>query len=100
MREAPFDLSQNGRAGLRVVVSDIERELSCLAREAPAAQHRTALEGLTASWAKLVELLALGTAPELRECPRCGHSGMRAATRCGNCWSVLSPAPASNEAVQ
>lgn len=95
MREAPFDPSQATRVNLRVVVSDIGRDLACLARDAPAAEHQSAVGALTVSWARLVELMALGTAPELRECPRCGNSAMRAATRCGSCWSPLSPAPAT-----
>ena len=44
------------------------------------------------AWTSLVDTLALGPAPELRECPRCGHAGMLAATRCGYCWIVLCPA--------
>ena len=92
MREAPFDPSESERVSLRIVVSDIERDLSCLAREAPIDEHRSAIGALTASWARLVELLALGLAPELRQCPVCGKSGTPAATRCGYCWSVLTPA--------
>ncbi|HXU81635.1 MAG TPA: hypothetical protein VN914_09580 [Polyangia bacterium] len=95
MREAPFDPSESERVSLRIVVTDIERELSCLTREAPVAEHRSAVDALTASWARLVQLLALGVAPELRQCPHCGNSGMRAATRCGHCWAALTP-----EAVQ
>jgi hypothetical protein len=95
MREAPFEPSESERANLRAVVGDIDRELACLAREAPAADHRSALGDLVASWASLVQLLALGVAPELRECPRCGNRGMRAATRCGYCWLALTPAQAS-----
>jgi hypothetical protein len=91
MREAPFNPSESDRVSLRIVVTDIERELASLTREAPAAEHRLAIDALIASWARLVELLALGAAPELRQCPRCGNSGRRAATRCGHCWSPLPP---------
>jgi hypothetical protein len=42
-------------------------------------------------WAALVAALALGPAPELRDCPSCGKAGMRAATRCGYCWLALIP---------
>jgi hypothetical protein len=93
MREAAFDPSESERATLRIVVSDIEQELSCLARPSSAAEHQTAMGALTASWARLVDLLALGLAPELRQCARCGHSGMRAATRCGQCWGALPELP-------
>jgi hypothetical protein len=93
MREAPFDPSENERAALRIVVSDIERELSCLGKLASPAEHQSALGALTASWARLVELLALGAAVELRQCSRCGGRCMRAATRCGRCWAALTPEP-------
>jgi hypothetical protein len=91
MREAPFSPSENDKVSLRVVIADIERDLSCLGREAPPAEHRLAIDALIASWARLVELLALGPAPQLRQCPRCGNSGRRAAIRCGHCWSPLAP---------
>ena len=39
----------------------------------------------------LVDSLALGPAPEMRECPVCKHRGLRAATRCGFCWTALAP---------
>jgi hypothetical protein len=91
MSETTFVPSDGDRARLRLVVTDIERELACLSRESPAAEHRTAISALAAGWARLVDLLALGSPPQRRECPKCGQSGMRAATRCGNCWSVLSP---------
>jgi hypothetical protein len=93
MREAPFDPSESERASLRIVVSDIERELTCLGREASPTEHRSALGALTVSWARLVELMALGVAPELRQCPRCGSHGMRQATRCGRCWAALTAEP-------
>jgi hypothetical protein len=66
-------------ATLRSLVSVIEHEL---ASAAPA-------EGLRAAWTQMVEILALGPAPELRECATCGNTGMRAATRCMHCWSSL-----------
>jgi hypothetical protein len=56
--------------------------------------------GLREAWTALVEALALGPAPELRDCPSCGNTGMRAATRCGSCWVALHPpddAPKSSQ---
>lgn len=47
--------------------------------------------GLRSSWKRLVDVLALGPAPERRACPHCGTMGMRAATRCGSCWEKLVP---------
>ena len=77
------------RTGLRVIMSTIDRLL------ADPATPLTA-DRLRPSWASLVQALALGPEPELRECPRCGKMGMRAATRCGFCWGVLD-APALPE---
>ena len=74
---------------LRTVIAAIDRELLLL----PAADGdgEAATEPLRRSWDELVELLALGPAPETRVCPICGHTCMHDATRCGNCWNKLSP---------
>jgi len=40
MREVPFDPSESERVTPRIVVSDIERALSCLALEAPEADEQ------------------------------------------------------------
>ncbi len=66
---------------MRALVVVMDREI---AHGAPTAE-------LTAAWTQLVALLALGPAPELRSCPRCGAVGMRAASRCGGCWQALPP---------
>jgi hypothetical protein len=56
---------------------------------------------LRAAWTELVEVLALGPAPQTRECPACHGIGMRAASRCGHCWVALEPLPPlSNEVSQ
>jgi hypothetical protein len=75
---------------LRPVVAAIDREMS---RVAGGALNPTGpgVGKLLESWAELVELLALGPVPEMRECSVCKHMGMRAATRCGFCWTALSP---------
>ncbi|MBL8951509.1 MAG: hypothetical protein JNK82_12065 [Myxococcaceae bacterium] len=71
------------RAGLRVAVADIDDALGAVSRSGDAR--------LTNAWARLVNLLALGPAPALRACPRCGRAGMRDAKICGYCWERLSP---------
>ncbi len=79
--------------GLRPIVEAVDREMTRLAARARATDAEMA--GLLSAWAKLVEFLALGPAPELRACPYCGGVGMRAATLCGTCWRRLDPpAPA------
>jgi hypothetical protein len=71
------------RSNLRVSVACVEQVLAQAPPE-PA---------LRAAWDALVKVLALGPAPETRECPRCHTVGMRGASRCGNCWTALGPLP-------
>lgn len=79
-----MSLPDTARSRIRAIVATIDREMSRLPR-------RVATDGLLASWADLVDELALGPEPEVRECPVCKHVGMRAATLCGHCWTKLSP---------
>jgi hypothetical protein len=72
--------------GLRPIVENVDREMSRLL-----ARPDADTSALLASWAELVEYLALGPAPERRACPFCGSVGMRAATWCGTCWRKLVP---------
>lgn len=74
--------------GLRPLVEELDVEMSRLAARGNAGGDTVAL---LASWGKLIEYLALGPAPELRTCPFCGGTGMRAATVCGHCWKKLEP---------
>lgn len=80
------------RSRLRVTVATIERELSRLRRQEEA-DGNSSSDGLLTSFADLVDQLALGPEPEVRECPVCNSIGMRAATLCGNCWATLTPPP-------
>ena len=81
--------------GVRAAVEAMDREVASLGAGAADAPG---LKELRASWGKLVEVLALGPAPELRDCPHCGTTGMRAAIRCGKCWAKLVPPRAGPEA--
>ena len=72
--------------GLRVIVERLDREMSRLL-----ARPGGDTTALLSSWAELVEFLALGPAPELRECPSCGSPGVRRATRRSTCWKKLDP---------
>lgn len=76
--------SDEAMAKLRVVVDVIGQEIA----------HSPSTPAFHAAWTELVTLLALGAAPETRECPACHGIGMRAATRCGRCWAALEPLPA------
>jgi hypothetical protein len=76
------------RDGLRTLVATIDQEISKLPHGGDGA-HPT--DGLRASWLDLTKLLALGPTPETRQCPVCGGTGMRAASRCSSCWAALAP---------
>ena len=78
--------------GIRAAVDTMGDEVTRLGEGATAAYGKD-LTALRASWGALVDVLALGPAPEYRECPHCGTTGMRAATRCGHCWEKLVPPP-------
>ncbi len=82
---------QNGR--LHAAVAVVNRDLSRVCAENRDDANRANIAALSSSWRDLVELLALGPAPELRNCPECGNVGMRAATLCGYCWTRLTPPP-------
>ncbi len=80
------------RSRLRATVATIEREIARLPGQVPD-DGQSRPSDLLASWHDLVEQLALGPEPELRECPVCGRIGMRTATLCGFCWTKLTPLP-------
>jgi hypothetical protein len=68
-----------------------DRLRDAVARVQEEVGRATSSPALRSAWDGLVGTLALGPRPELRACPICGHSGMRAATRCGYCWAKLAP---------
>jgi hypothetical protein len=74
---------------LRVFVEAVDREISGLLPGQSDAAQPHQFQALRTSWGELVDWLALGPAPQLRTCPKCGHSGMRDATLCGYCWEKL-----------
>jgi hypothetical protein len=76
--------------GLRGFVDGVERDVVQVSQGA-SPPDKASVDRLVRSWGRLVDFLALGPAPELRDCPHCGASGMRAATRCGRCWQKLVP---------
>jgi hypothetical protein len=73
---------------LRPILDDMGRELSRFTTRVGGGQDPTAL---MASWAKVVDFLALGPARELAKCPYCRAVGSWTATRCGHCWKKLPP---------
>ncbi len=78
------------RSRLRATVAKMEREMAPL-KAADATGGKRPYDDLIASFDDLVQQLALGPEPEVRECPSCGAIGMRVATVCGACWTKLTP---------
>jgi len=76
--------------GLRAAVASVDHEMDKLAIRRTQTED-AAPEPLLTAWRELLDKLDLGPPPQLRSCPVCGQSGMRAATRCGYCWSTLEP---------
>jgi hypothetical protein len=95
MNSSRFSVPDAAQSRLRATIAMIECELARLPRPVAGDASGTSPTGLLASFADLVEQLALGPEPEVRECPVCKHTGMRAATVCGYCWTKLvAPATA------
>jgi hypothetical protein len=70
----------------------MDRELAALKTAAKAdPDGKGPHDALLASFDDLVDQLALGPEPEVRECPKCRGIGMRIATVCGTCWTKLTP---------
>lgn len=78
------------RDGLREFVDAMESDVALVVRNT-SPKDSASVARLVGTWAKLVDFLALGPAPELSACPHCGVVGMRAATRCASCWAKLVP---------
>ena len=83
-------LSDTEAAALRLLLGDVNREMATLFGPAPP-EGITPAVALRAAWARLVGVLSLGAAPELRACPVCHRDCRRAASLCGSCWAKLPP---------
>ncbi len=71
---------------LRALMARMQEQVTRSA-EGASAENGKALEG---AWANLSQHLAVGPAPDTRDCPACGKTVMTAATVCGYCWTKLS----------
>lgn len=91
MNSQRFLVPDAARSRLRATVATIEDEISRLPNQGRDVNSGSPPNGLLASFTDLVEQLALGPEPEVRQCAVCKHTGMRAATLCGYCWTKLTP---------
>ena len=73
---------------LRTLVTAVEKEIG-LVPGATTADSKTPRNALDTSWSHLVEMLDLGSEPQMRECPACRHQCTLGASRCGRCWASL-----------
>jgi len=91
-----FETRDAERADVRTACAALDGAIGHLLRPA-SPSSTTEDKELRVLWAELVQLLvksrALEPARELRECPICGATGMRAATRCCRCWTRLPVQP-------
>jgi hypothetical protein len=67
----------------------VGKEIALVPGAATAAESQNPRTALDMTWSRLVDMLDLGTEPEMRECPACKHLCMLGATRCGHCWTSL-----------
>ena len=81
-----LSLRENDRAVLRPVVAELESELASLQAQANGDGYSQSAARLTSHWRRLVDIMALGSPPELRACPHCGYAINATATRCIQCW--------------
>jgi hypothetical protein len=74
---------------LHTLVAAVETEVAQVSGTALQIETPGPLTALATNWSALLEMLDLGTPPQIRECLECGHRGMSVATRCELCWSRL-----------
>jgi len=96
MNDTQWDGVDPERTRLRALVARIDDEVTILSLP-DASVHAKATERLTEAWNGLVTALALGPEPEVRRCPFCQRSVLRAATRCRYCMKS-SPAAHARQA--
>ena len=85
---ANVNFEDDARGRLRTIVAALDHAIS---RLPPAGEGQETSTEVRATWKELVTALALEPAPATRECPVCKSIGMRAASRCGKCWTALEP---------
>jgi hypothetical protein len=84
---------------LRTLVAAVGKEIALVPAAATAVQSPSPGTALDTTWARLVEMLDLGTEPQMRECPHCKSQCTLGATRCGRCWISLPSLKAAEKAM-
>lgn len=86
-------VAEDTLAQLRSAILDMNLHLERLAQQASSQESTEAVAASMTSFARLIKLLAIESAPEVQECPVCKNTVMRAAKLCGYCWAKLEPRP-------
>ena len=83
--------STKEKRAMREEILVIEKSITAAMGHATTNESKVAMHELGGSFSRLVQMLALGPEPEVRNCPQCGKEAMIAATLCGHCWAHLIP---------
>lgn len=74
---------------LRTLVGAVGHEIAQLSPAAATGDAAPPKSALDTTWSRLVEMLDLGSEPDMRLCPKCKNRCQMGATRCGHCWTAL-----------
>jgi len=74
---------------LRVLVEAVGKEIGLVTGAPTPDGSPTPKTALDVTWSHLVEMLDLGSEPEMRTCPNCRGQCMAGARLCGSCWARL-----------
>jgi hypothetical protein len=91
MNNLTLSLSGADLSRLRTLVAAVDKEIVHDSGSSTAAGSQTPKSALNTTWSRLVEMLDLGTEPEMRTCPTCKHLCTLGTTRCSHCWTSLLP---------
>jgi hypothetical protein len=89
MNNLMLSFSGTDLSRLRTLVAAVGKEIALVpGAVTTAASPKTPLD---MTWSRLVDMLDLGTEPEMRSCPTCKNLCALGASRCGHCWTSLLP---------
>lgn len=91
MNNLTLSLSGADLSRLRTLVAAVDKEIVHDSGSSTAAGSQTPRSALNLTWSRLVEMLDLGTEPEMRTCPTCKHLCTLGTMRCSHCWTSLLP---------
>jgi len=75
---------------LRELLATVQTRIDSVSEVSTTADAKERVAALGTAWSALGTHLAVGPAPDTRDCPACKREIMRAASVCGYCWEKLS----------